>query len=186
MYALRFGEAPPAKRSVDQLRGIEGARVRKIYESLAKRYKVRWKRRDYDPAKWDAQDPINRALSSANSCLYGICEAAILAAGYAPAIGFIHAGKPRSFVFDIADLVKFDTVVPLAFETTAKKPKNIDREVRLRCRDVFREHKLLGKLIPMIDEVLAAGELQPPERPTDMLDPAFEDAPQTGDAGHRG
>lgn len=36
MYALRFGEDAPQRRSIDQLRGIEGARVRKSYELLAK------------------------------------------------------------------------------------------------------------------------------------------------------
>src|SRR5712692_11418419 len=37
MYEFRFKEEPPAKRSVEQLRGIEGARVRKMYELLAQR-----------------------------------------------------------------------------------------------------------------------------------------------------
>ena len=186
MYAMRFGEAPPAKRSVAQLRGLEGVRVRKMYEMLAKRHGIPWQRRQYDPKKWGQSDPINQSLSSATSCLYGLCEAAILAAGYAPAIGFIHTGKPRSFVFDIADIVKFDTVVPLAFEIAAKYHGDHDRRVRLKCRDRFRETKLLGKLVPMIDEVLAAGGLTLPATPEDMVGPAFEDEKGMGDVGHRG
>ena len=51
MYELRFGEPAPLKRSVQQLRGIEGARVRKTYELLAKRYRVKWQRRNYDPGQ---------------------------------------------------------------------------------------------------------------------------------------
>ena len=35
MYAMRFGEEPPARRSVEQLRGIEGARVRETYKLIA-------------------------------------------------------------------------------------------------------------------------------------------------------
>ena len=46
----------------------------------------------------------NRCLSAATACLHGLTEAAVLAAGYAPAIGFLHTGKPLSFVYDIADL----------------------------------------------------------------------------------
>ncbi|MFQ5433140.1 MAG: type I-E CRISPR-associated endonuclease Cas1e, partial [Nitrospinota bacterium] len=110
MYSMRFGEEAPSRRSVEQLRGIEGARVKKMYELMARRYKVPWKGRRYDPKSWASGDISNRCLSSANACLYGITEAAILAAGYAPAVGFIHTGKPLSFVYDIADLFKFDSV----------------------------------------------------------------------------
>ena len=131
MYELRFREKPPEKRSVEQLRGIEGARVRKLYQLLAKQYNVKWVRRNYDHTNWGSGDIANRCLSSATACLYGVCEAAILAAGYAPAVGFIHTGKPQSFVYDIADIFKFDTVVPAAFKIAAREPFNPEREVRL-------------------------------------------------------
>ena len=94
MFELRFGEPAPERRSVDQLRGIEGARVRKTYELLAKQYGVEWRGRRYDPKDWEKGDVVNQCISAATSCLYGVTEAAILAAGYAPAIGFIHSGKP--------------------------------------------------------------------------------------------
>lgn len=84
MYEMRFGEAAPARRSVDQLRGIEGARVRNTYKLLAQQYKVNWQSRNYDRNEWDAADIPNRCLSAATACLYGITEAAVLAAGYAP------------------------------------------------------------------------------------------------------
>ncbi|MGB0849432.1 MAG: type I-E CRISPR-associated endonuclease Cas1e [Thiolinea sp.] len=185
MYELRFNEAAPAKRSVQQLRGIEGARVRKTYELLAKRYGVTWKRRNYDPANWDTSDVPNRCMSAATSCLYGITEAAVLAAGYAPAIGFIHWGKPLSFVYDIADIFKFDTVVPIAFKIAAKNPGNPDQQVRRACRDAFREQKVLAKIIPLIEEVLAAGEIKRPEIPDESVPPAIPEAKSLGDAGHR-
>ncbi|WP_245929538.1 type I-E CRISPR-associated endonuclease Cas1e [Leucothrix pacifica] len=185
MYEIRFGEAAPAKRSIQQLRGIEGARVRKTYELLAKRYKVDWKRRNYNPNNWDASDIPNRCMSAATSCLYGITEAAVLAAGYAPAMGFIHWGKPLSFVYDIADIFKFDTVVPIAFQVAAKNPRSPDREVRIACRDAFRQQKTLAKIIPMIEEVLAAGEIKPPEMPEESVPPAIPPAQSMGDSGHR-
>lgn len=186
MYAIRFGEEPPARRSVDQLRGIEGARVRRKYQLLAQKFGVQWKGRDYDADNWDSADLANRCLSSATACLYGVTEAAVLAAGYAPAIGFIHTGKPLSFVYDIADVYKFETVVPIAFQVVALNPLgNPERAVRLGCRDVFRQTKLLDRIIPDIEAILAAGEISPPEAPRDAVGPAFANPENIGDAGHR-
>ncbi|MHA6885306.1 type I-E CRISPR-associated endonuclease Cas1e [Ralstonia pseudosolanacearum] len=185
MYEMRFNEPAPARRSVEQLRGIEGARVRETYKLLARQYGVDWRARNYDRQEWDAADVPNRCLSAATSCLYGITEAAVLAAGYAPAVGFIHTGKPLSFVYDIADLFKFETVVPVAFKVAAKAPPQPEREVRLACRDIFRSTKLLGRIIPAIEEVLAAGGISPPEAPPESVPPAIPNAEQLGDAGHR-
>lgn len=185
MYALRFKEEPPARRSVEQLRGIEGVRVRKMYELLARQYKVDWKRRNYDHAQWGSGDIPNRCLSSATACLYGICEAGILAAGYAPAVGFIHTGKPQSFVYDIADIFKFETVVPVAFRVAAKKPHDPERDVRLACRDVFRQARLLRRIIPTIEEILAAGGVTLPKPPEESVAPAIPNKEGIGDAGHR-
>ncbi len=187
MYAIRFGEEPPARRSVDQLRGIEGVRVRRTYQLLAQKFGVKWSGRDYDPASWDTSDLPNRCLSAATACLYGVAEAAVLAAGYAPAVGFIHTGKPLSFVYDVADVYKFETVVPVAFKVAASNPVgNPERAVRLGCRDVFRQTKLLERIIPDIETMLAAGEIAPPPPAADAVGPAFPDANGLGDAGHRG
>lgn len=185
MYAMRFKEEPPERRSVEQLRGIEGARVRKMYELLAQQYKVSWKRRNYDYTEWESGDIPNRCLSSATACLYGVCEAAILAAGYAPAVGFIHTGKPQSFVYDVADLFKFETVVPVAFRIAAKQPSNPEREVRLACRDMFRQTRLLHKIIPTIEEVLAASGLERPKMPEESIPLIIPNKESMGDVGHR-
>lgn len=185
MYKMRFKEEPPAKRSVNQLRGIEGARVRKMYELMAKRFGIEWKRRKYDTENWEGGDLPNQCLSSATACLYGVTEAAVLAAGYAPAIGFIHTGKPLSFVYDIADLFKFETVVPMAFQIVAKNPANAEQSVRHACREVFRSSRLLEKIIPTIEEVLAAGGLPTPEDPDYVLGPAIPNKEGLADDGHR-
>jgi CRISPR-associated protein Cas1 len=186
MYEMRFGEKPPERRSVEQLRGIEGVRVRKMYLALAARHRVQWTRRNYDPDHWDFSDLPNRCVSAATACLYGITEAAVLAAGYAPAVGFIHTGKPLSFVYDIADLFKFQTVVPLAFHIASQKPAECERIVRVACRDLFRKEGTLSKIIPTIEEVLAAGELEPPQPPEESIPPAIPNPESIGDAGHRG
>lgn len=186
MYEMRFKEKPPERRSVEQLRGIEGVRVRKMYELLAKQYGVQWKARNYDYTEWESGDISNRCLSSATACLYGICESAILAAGYAPAVGFIHTGKPQSFVYDVADVFKFETVVPVAFRIAAKNPKNSEREVRLACRDAFRQTRLLHRIIPSIEEMLAAGEIEKPKAHEEAVPIAIPNKENIGDAGHRG
>lgn len=186
MYAVRFKEEPPERRSVEQLRGIEGVRVRKMYELLARQYGVAWKSRNYDYSEWESGDIPNRCLSSATACLYGICEAAILAAGYAPAVGFIHTGKPQSFVYDIADIFKFETVVPVAFRVAAKKPQQPEREVRLACRDAFRQSKILARIIPTIEEILHAGGLERPKPHEEAVEIAIPNKEGIGDAGHRG
>lgn len=183
---MRFQEKPPERRSIQLLRGIEGARVRKMYELFAKQYRVRWGARNYDHTAWGSGDVPNRCLSAATACLYGICEAGILAAGYAPAVGFIHTGKPQSFVYDIADIFKFETVVPVAFQIAARKPPNPERDVRLACRDAFRQSKILKRIIPTIEQVLAAGELSMPEKSAEAVSVAIPNKEALGDAGHRG
>jgi len=185
MYALRFGDEPPARRSVEQLRGIEGARVREMYKRLAARYGVEWKARNYDTSDWDKGDIANRCLSSATACLYGVTEAAVLAAGYAPAIGFIHTGKPLSFVYDVADVYKFETVVPAAFKIAARNPHNAEQQVRLACRDIFRETRLLDRVIPGIEDMLSSGGIEPPAPFDDQVGPAIPNPESIGDAGHR-
>ena len=191
MYDMRFGEPAPQRRSVDQLRGIEGARVKRLYEVIARQHGVTWKARRYDPGKWEAADLPNRCLSQATSCLYGLAEAAILAAGYAPAVGFLHTGKPQSFVYDVADVFKFETVVPIAFEVAGqaqrgKRPAVADPvgEVRRRCRDSFRKTGLLKRFIPAIEEMLAAGGFEPPAAPDEAQPVAIPEEP-SGDVGHR-
>lgn len=192
MFQLRFGETAPSRRSVDQLRGIEGARVRTIYEGMARQFGVTWRRRNYDPAHWDVSDVPNRCLSAANACLYGITEAAVLAAGYAPAVGFLHTGKPLSFVYDIADLYKFETVVPEAFRVAGLYAKgkllgkDPVRETRIACRDTFRKSHILSRLVPGIEDVLSVGGMERPEAFPDAVGPAFVDAPSSGEEGQRG
>jgi len=156
MYQKRFPQPISSDTTIQQLRGMEGARVRKTYEELSNAFNVEWKGRDYDQDSWYSADPLNRALSSANACLYGLCHAAILSAGYSPAIGFIHTGKMLSFVYDVADLYKTTVTVPVAFQVVANSTEQVERNTRLACRDVFANTKLLERIIPDIAEVLDA------------------------------
>lgn len=181
MYARRFGEPAPERRSIDQLRGMEGARVRSEYARLAAEHGVDWKGRRYDAKSWRAADVPNQCVSAATAALYGLAEAAILAAGYSAAVGFLHRGRALSFVYDIADLFKFETVVPAAFATAARVARGDaddappERLVRLACRDAFRKTGLLDRIIPAIHDVLAAGGLDAPEDAPEGVEPVLED-----------
>jgi CRISPR-associated protein Cas1 len=154
MYWMRFGHVVEDTLSVEQLRGMEGARVRDTYARLSRETGVPWEGRAYDRTSWNKADTVNRALSCANSCLYGLCHAAILSTGYSPALGFIHTGKQLSFVYDIADLYKAELTIPLAFEMAAAQPEHLERTTRLRCRDIFRADRLMTRIVPDIQKVL--------------------------------
>ena len=142
--------------NIAQIRSKEGHRVRREYERIAKEVGVNWQGRAYNQDDWKQADPLNRALSAANACLYGICHAAILSAGYSPAIGFVHTGNMLSFVFDIADLYKTEVAVPTAFETVKHSELDVERRTRIACRDAFYESKLMSRILPDIAEVLDA------------------------------
>lgn len=154
LYQLRFSDTFSAELTLQQIRGMEGARVRDAYARAAKEYKVPWSGRNYKRSNWANADPVNQALSSANSCLYGICHAAIVTAGFSPALGFIHTGKMLSFVYDVADLYKAEVTIPVAFKEAAKEEGALSRRVRIACRDMFVSSRLLERIIPDIKDVL--------------------------------
>ena len=160
MYRMRFAEPLPAGLTLQQIRGREGIRVREAYAHASRASGVPWRGRSYQRQRWADADPVNRALSAANSCLYGVCHAAIVAAGYSPGLGFIHTGKMLSFVYDIADLYKADLAIPAAFAAAAGA-EDVESRVRRECRDAFHRARLLGRIVADIQYVLAevpAGE----------------------------
>ncbi len=63
---------------------------------------------------------------------------------------------------------------------------NPEREVRLACRDAFRQSRLLHRIIPTIEEVLAAGEIPLPPAHEEAVQIAIPNKEELGDAGHRG
>jgi CRISPR-associated protein Cas1 len=151
LYRRRLGEAAVGSQRFRALSALEGRWMQSLYVEWARRTGVRWRGRC---TEWREADAVNRALSVANSCLYGICHGAILAGGYSPAIGFIHTGNMRSFVFDVADLYKHELTVPIAFETVAEDEEGVERRVRRAFVERADKQKLMKRLIPDIQEVL--------------------------------
>lgn len=154
MYCMRFDDQPGNDITLQQLRGKEGIRVREAYARAAREHGIEWHGRQYERRKWTAADPVNRALSAANACLYGLCHAAILSGGYSPALGFIHTGKQLSFVYDVADLYKANYTIPIAFRETAAGSVDLESRVRRACRDSFRSSKLVQRILPDIAKAL--------------------------------
>lgn len=155
MYEIRFPKMNTSGMTLQQIRGLEGRRVRKAYEMAGKINGVKWNKRTYKQEDWDASDPINRALSEANAMLYGLCHAAIVSLGYSPGLGFIHTGKALSFVYDIADLYKAETTIPAAFAAVKASAGDLSKAVRLQCRDEFARSRILSRVASDIATVLA-------------------------------
>ncbi len=154
LYRMRFAEPLDDSLTLQQIRGREGVRVREAYARASRETGVPWHGRVYRRDAWGAADPVNRALSAANSCLYGICHAAILALGLSPALGFIHTGKMLSFVYDVADLYKTRISIPLAFQEAGGELKNLESRVRQGCRDAFRRTFFLKTIVRDLQTLL--------------------------------
>lgn len=154
MYRMRFADPLPDGLTLQQIRGKEGIRVRETYAKASEETGVPWTGRSYKRDDWSKSDPVNRALSAGNACLYGICHAAIISLGYSPGLGFIHTGKQLSFVYDIADLYKAELIIPLAFRIAATTTSNLETEVRRACRDSFRQTRLLERIVDDIEKTL--------------------------------
>ncbi|MEU2870157.1 type I-E CRISPR-associated endonuclease Cas1e [Streptomyces olivoreticuli] len=155
MYQMRFGDTVPDGTTLAQLRGLEGQRMKALYRHLAQQHRIGRFRRTYHPDQWHAQDPVNLALSAANTCLYGIVHAALLALGCSPALGFVHAGTQHAFVYDIADLYKADTTLPVAF--SLHNSTNPEAEARRTFRDTLRLFRLLPRIVKDVQTLVAPG-----------------------------
>jgi CRISPR-associated protein Cas1 len=143
MYAMRFPEDDVSTSTMQQLRGREGARVKRLYRAHAERTGVTWSRRDYDTADFTGGSEINQALSAATTCLYGIAHAVIVALGCSPGLGFVHTGHARSFVFDIADLYKAEIAIPAAFDVASSHSEDVPGDTRRAVRDAVRDGQIL-------------------------------------------
>ncbi len=145
MYTIRFPGIQTDGLTLQQIRGMEGIRVRKVYEQMSRLTGVKWKKRTYKADNWEASDAINQALSEANALLYGLCHAAIVSLGYSPGLGFVHMGKQLSFVYDVADLYKTETTIPAAFEAV-KASGDVHQNLRLLCRKYFSNARILSRI----------------------------------------
>lgn len=172
MYLKRFPNPLDPTLTLEQIRGMEGIRVREAYAAASRTTGIPWSGRNYKRGDWAAADPVNRALSAGNACLYGVVQAAILSAGYSPALGFIHTGKQLSFVYDVADLYKAEIIIPTAFETASWQSASVEKQMRIACRQKFRDTRILQRILPDIAEVLDVDSTLAADDPTWDEDPS--------------
>lgn len=169
MYRTRFDdETVPKSVTLAQLRGMEGQRMKAFYRILAQQHGIGRFRRNYHPDQWDQQDPVNLALSAANTCMYGIVHAAILALGCSPALGFVHTGTQHAFVYDVADLYKARTTLPLAF--SLHQSPNPEADARRKLREELRLFRLLPRIVEDIQRLLLPGDPPPAEDASERKD----------------
>lgn len=165
MYGMRFPGEDVSSATMAQLRGREGARMKRVYARESERTGVFWNRRSYDPNDFDSGDPINQSLTAASAALYGIAHAVIAALGFVPALGVIHTGTDRSFVYDIADLYKAEVAIPAAFEAVAAANGQPSSQVRRIVRDKVVELRLMER---MVRDLFALMEVPEDEQADDV------------------
>ena len=160
MYAMRFKNEDVSKLTMQQLRGREGARIRRLYREQATKFKVEWNRRDYKIHDFESSNVVNQALSAANVSLYGVCHSVIVALGMSPGLGFVHTGHDKSFVYDIADLYKAELTIPLAFSLAAEAKDNDDigQLARLALRDKMLDGRVMQKIVTDLQYLMNVSE----------------------------
>lgn len=158
MYCMRFHGEDVDGLTMQQLRGREGARIREVYRENSRRTGVPWTRREYRPDDFEASDPINQALSAAHAALYGVVHGVIVSLGCSPGLGFVHTGHERSFVYDVADLYKAETTIPISFDVVAEGMDDLTGTTRRRVRDRIFELKVIERTVRDIYQLLGVDE----------------------------
>ena len=158
MYKCRFNGINTENMTLQQLRGLEGARVRATYKQLSKIFGVKWKGRNYklNHKENEDVDEINKAISITNNLLYGVVQGILTTLGYSTGIGFIHTGRMLSFVYDIADIYKFETFVVAAFEVVGKvkyDELSFQKELRKAFRKYLKTQDTVKKMIKDLEYI---------------------------------
>ncbi|MGV6474764.1 type I-E CRISPR-associated endonuclease Cas1e [Azotobacter vinelandii] len=152
MFARRFPDANLDGKNLKEMMGMEGHRVRALYQQKAEQYQVGWKGRQFTPGKFELGDVTNQVLTATNAALYGILCSAVHSMGYSPHIGFIHSGSPLPFVYDLADLYKEHLCIDLAFALTRELAGRYDKH---RVSAGFRQRVLETDLLAKVgDDIL--------------------------------
>ena len=167
LYQKRFVGELPDNLTLAALRGFEGARMRALYQSHAKRAQIKF-RREYTPGNLAASDPVNAALTAGNTALYGIVNAVLGSLGIHPGLGVVHNGHSQSLTFDIADLYKAQITIPLAFGLT--KSVDPDGDVRRLLRQRLTLLRLIPTVVRDVYELLGRAEGRSPTADPSMGD----------------
>lgn len=165
MFHRRFPDAELGGKSLQEMMGMEGHRVRALYQQKAEQYRVGWKGRAFTPGKFECSDITNRILTASNAALYGILCSVVQSMGYSPHVGFIHSGSPLPFIYDLADLYKEHLCIDLAFSLTRDLAGQYDKhKVAAGFRKRVIEAGLLQQASLDIPEMLGVGDARRPRQ----------------------
>lgn len=170
MYEKRFPSSltkhlDASEASIATLRGMEGIRMRGLYEGLARKHRMtKWRRSNGRDGT--TLDPVNEAINHANTALYGMTTAVITAMGMSPGLGVVHQGNRLAFALDIADLFKADTTIPAAF--SVKDSKDPGADVLRMLRINFGLIRIIPRMLNDIDDILG---MTPEDDPNSDYDP---------------
>lgn len=161
LYAWRFGRVLP-HRDIETLRGIEGARIKEAYKLVAQRFGIDWQGRRYDRDNPNGADLPNQAINHAATFVEAAADVAVAAVGALPPLGFIHEDSSNAFTLDLADLYRVDVTLPLAFGAVKAvregKGSSLEREIRHRAVQAFRQQKLIPKMIDRAKELFGVDD----------------------------
>lgn len=159
LYAWRMGEVFP-NRELAALRGMEGARMRALYRTLAAQYGIAWSGRRYDRSRPEATDLPNQAINHAATAVEAAASIAVTSVGALPQLGFIHEEAGIAFVLDIADLFRGEVTLPVAFGAVRAHERDrsipLERLVRRLAGKEFRRRQLISVMIGKVKELLHA------------------------------
>lgn len=160
MYQMRFPNEDVSKLTMEELRGKEGARVRRVYREQSKKTGVAWSRREYNVDDFDSGTPINKALTAGHQALYGLSYSVVSALGASPGLGFVHTGHDLAFIYDFADLYKAKYSIPIAFEVVSEYgDDDIASRTRQAMREAFRQDKLVIKMVADLKYLLSVDDI---------------------------
>ena len=153
MYAIRLGELLP-HQSLDALRGIEGARMKRTYQNLAQRFGVPWHGRRYDRSDPLTADIPNQAINHASVAVTSAAVIAVTALGAIPQLGFIHEHSGDAFALDVADLFRDSILLPAALKSAKAVIEDptldIERHTRRTTGEMLRTEDVIPKMIDRI------------------------------------
>jgi CRISPR-associated protein Cas1 len=155
-YTRRFGEKPKV-RELDQLRGLEGARIREFYVHCSREHGFDWTtRRNPEPG----HGIENEALNYAAHAVYAAAAVAVYTTGTIPQLGFLHEDAGNAFVLDTADLYRTELTIPAAFAVLrqykdGKLGESLERAMRQELGRRLRQRNIVSTMIDDIKALLA-------------------------------
>ena len=164
MYQLRMGVSIE-DYTLEDLRGMEGARVREAYRLCAKQAGIPWYGRRYDRSNPSSADTPNQAINHAATALEAAAAIAVTATATIPQLGFIHESSGSAFVLDIADLYRESVTIPIAFRAAAKVLRlkggvSIERVTRKDCGLALYKQCIISQMIDNIKALLKDSTLE--------------------------